>query len=146
MTVSRRPRRNTKAMKATTEFLVEQLLEGALRPAEIAAQVGMSLAELAAWAADPANARTLEGLARLADTRAQMLLSGYRAAAAVRLIEIATDKEKGELSRKACVDLLHADLGVFGSPSTGRSNTPPPAPDERAILDALERLGEEDVP
>ena len=143
MTVSRRLRRNTKAM---TAFLVEQLLEGSLRPAEIAAQVGMSLAELAAWAVDPANARTLEGLARLADTRAQMLLSGYRAAAAVRLIEIATDKEKGELSRKACVDLLRAGLGVFSPPSTGSSDTPPPAPDERAILDALERLGEEDVP
>ncbi len=143
MTVSRRLRRNTKAL---TAFLVEQLLEGSLRPAEIAAQVGMSLAELAAWAVDPANARTLEGLARLADTRAQMLLSGYRAAAAVRLIEIATDKEKGELSRKACVDLLRADLGVFSPPSTGSSDTPPPAPDERAILDALERLGEEDVP
>ncbi len=141
MTVSRRPRRNTNAM---TEFLVEQLLEGTLRPAEIAAQVGLSLAELAAWAADPANARTLEGLARLADTRAQMLLSGYRAAAAVRLIEIATDKEKGELSRKACVDLLRADLGVFGPPSTRSSNTPPPAPDEHTILEALERLGEED--
>ncbi len=142
MTVSSRPRRNSKAM---TEFLVEQLLEGTLRPAEIAAQVGMSLAELAAWAADPANARTLEGLARLADTRAQMLLSGYRAAAAVRLIEIATDKEKGELSRKACVDLLRADLAVFGPPSMGNSNTPPPAPDEHAILEALERLGQEDA-
>ena len=142
MTVSRRPRRNT---KATTEFLVEQLLEGTLRPAEIAAQVGMSLAELAAWAADPANARTLEGLVRLADTRAQMLLSGYRAAATVRLIEIATDKEKGELSRKACVDLLRADLGVFGPPSTGSGDTPPPAPDEHAILEVLERLGEEDA-
>lgn len=142
MTVSRRPRRDTKAM---TEFLVEQLLEGTLRPAEIAAQVGMSLAELAGWAADPANARTLAGLARLADTRAQMLLSGYRAAAAVRLIEIATDKEKGELSRKACVDLLRADLGVFGPPGTGSSETPPPAPDEHAILEALERLGEEDA-
>ncbi len=142
MTVSRRPRRNAKAM---TEFLVEQLLEGTLRPAEIAAQVGMSLAELAAWAVDPANAHTLEGLARLADTRAQMLLSGYRAAAAVRLIEIATDKEKGELSRKACVDLLRADLGVFSPPSAGSSNTPPPAPDEHAILDVLERLGEEDA-
>ena len=141
MTVSSRPRRNTEAM---TEFLVEQLLEGTLRPAEIAAQAGMSLAELAAWAADPANARTLAGLARLADTRAQMLLSGYRAAAAVRLIEIATDKEKGELSRKACVDLLRADLGVFGPPGTGSSNTPPPAPDEHAILEALERLGQED--
>ena len=144
MTVSRRPRRNSKA-KAMTEFLVEQLLDGTLRPAEIAAEIGMNLAELAAWAADPANARTLEGLARLADTRAQMLLSGYRAAAAVRLIEIATDKEKGELSRKACVDLLRADLGVFGPPSTGSNSTPPPAPDEDAILEALERLGEEDA-
>ncbi len=142
MTVSRLRRRDSKVM---TEFLVEQLLEGTLRPAEIAAQVDLSLAELAAWAADPANARTLEALAKLADTRAQMLLSGYRAAAAVRLIEIATDKEKGELSRKACVDLLRADLGVFGPPSTGGSNMPPSAPDEHAILEALERLGEEDA-
>lgn len=142
MTDSRRSRRNAKAM---TEFLIEQLFDGTLSPAEIAAQVGLSLAELADWSAEPTNARTLEGLARVADTRAQMLLSGYRAAAAVRLIEIATDKEKGELSRKACVDLLRADLGVFGSPSTGRSNTPPPAPDEHTILEVLERLGEEDA-
>ena len=143
MTPPRRLRRNSKAL---TEQLIEQLLKGERAPAEIAAGVGMTLAELSDWARDDTNARTLEGLARLADTRAQMLLSGYRAAAAVRLIEIATDKEKGELSRKACVDLLRADLGVFGPPSTGSSDTPPPAPDERAILDALERLGEEDVP
>ncbi len=141
MTAPRRSRRNKKAL---TEQLIEQMLKGERAPAEIATEVGISLAELSDWARDDTNARTLEGLARLADLRAQMLLSEYRAAAAVRLIEIATDKEQVESSRKACVDLLRADLGVFKPSDIANRDTPPPAPDERAILDALERLGREE--
>ena len=141
MTTPRRLRRNKKAM---TEHLIEQMLKGERAPAEIATGVGMTLAELSDWARDDANARTLEGLARLADLRAQMLLSQYRAAAAVRLIEIATDKETAELSRKACVDLLRADLGVFKPPLITNDDAAPPAPDERAILETLERLGREE--
>ena len=143
MTVPRRLRRNSKAL---TEQLIEQMLKGERAPAEIATGVGMTLAELSDWARNDANARTLEGLARLADLRAQMLLSEYRATAAVRLIEIATDKENVEPSRKACVDLLRADLGVFKPSDIAACDTPPPAPDERAILEALERLGREDGP
>ena len=138
------PHRLRKNSKALTEHLIQQLLKGEHAPAEIATEVGMTLAELSDWTRDDANARTLEGLARLADLRAQMLLSEYRAAAAVRLIEIATDKEQVEPSRKACVDLLPADLGVFKPSDIANSDTPPPAPDERAILDALERLGREE--
>ncbi len=141
MTAPRRLRRNSKAL---TEQLIQQLLEGARAPAEIATEVGMTLAELSDWARDDANARTLEGLARLADLRAQMLLSEYRATAAVRLIEIATDKEQVEPSRKACVDLLRADLGVFKPSDIADCDAPPPAPDERAILEALQRLGREE--
>lgn len=141
MTAPRRLRKNSKAM---TEQLIEQMLKGDRAPAEIAIGVGMTLTDLSDWARDDVNARTLEGLARLADLRAQMLLSEYRAAAAVRLIEIATDKEQVEPSRKACVDLLRADLGVFKPSDIADSDTPPPVPDERAILDALERLGREE--
>ena len=75
MTPPRRVRRNKKAM---TEQLIQQLLKGEHAPAEIATEVGMTLAELSDWARDDANARTLEGLARLADLRAQMLLSEHR--------------------------------------------------------------------
>jgi hypothetical protein len=80
-------------------------------------------------------------LSQLADLRAQMLLSKYRAGAAAGLIAIAGSEEPTELSRKACVDLLKLDLGLF---STGFEPIAAPtssAPSEQAILDALEAIG-----
>ena len=71
-----------------------------------------------------------------------MLVSEYRASAAIRLIEIATDSEGGEVSRKACVDLLRADLGVFEKTQSSEDQLPA-QPSEEAILNALQKLGEE---
>lgn len=126
------------------EFLIEKMIEGELSPSELAQHCGISLNELAQWAAETQHIKALEHLARLADLRAQMLVARYRATAAVRLIAIASADEPSELSRKACVDLLKTDLDVFDHMHDDdcAAQTPEP-PSEQAILDALERLGAE---
>ena len=141
MSSSKRKRRS--AIKLT-EQLLDNLVHGKLAPAQLAEQLGLSLSELSAWASEPKNANTLENLARLADVRTQMLVSEYRASAAIRLIEIATDSKGGEISRKACVDLLRADLDAFKqSPTQTNEDQTPAQPSEQAILNALQELGEE---
>lgn len=135
-------KRRTEA--AISREVLKNLINAKLAPAKIAKKLGISLYKLASVTSQPRHVFVLENLARLADVRAQMLVSEYRASAAVRLIEIATDSEGGETSRKACVDLLRADLGVFEkaptSPQEEKKNAPP---SEQAILDALQKLGEE---
>ena len=136
------PKSTRRSAMVLSEQLLEQLVQGKLSPAQLAEQLDLSLTDLAKWASDPKHARVLESLARLADVRAQMLVSEYRASAAIRLIEIATDSEGGEVSRKACVDLLRADLGVFQREQTIEDQAPS-QPSEEAILNALQKLGEE---
>lgn len=139
MTEPKSKRRSTSALN---EQLLEHLVQGNLAPAQLAEQLDLTLTELAKWVSQPKNANILENLARLADVRTQMLVSEYRASAAIRLIEIATDSEGGETSRKACVDLLRSDLGVFEKTQSieDQSTT---QPSEEAILNALQKLGEE---
>jgi len=139
MTEPKSKRRSTIALN---EQLLEHLVQGNLAPAQLAEQLDLTLTELAKWVSQPKNANILENLAKLADVRTQMLVSEYRASAAIRLIEIATDSEGGETSRKACVDLLRSDLGVFEKTQSieDQSTT---QPSEEAILNALQKLGEE---
>ncbi len=129
---------------ALSEELFNHLVHAKHAPAQLAEESGLTLTELARWAAQPKHARVLESLARLADIRAQMLVSEYRATAAIRLIEIATDSEGGETSRKACVDLLRADLCVFQQTQANEDQSPA-QPSEEAILNALQQLGEETI-
>lgn len=141
--------RRSRLSKATADRLISRVVEADRTPAALAAELGLSLPALAAWAADPATLAVLESLARLADIRTQMLVSQFRANAAIQLIQIASASEPTELSRKACVDLLSADLDAFEPgkheeclPSRGRQ---PSAPSEAAILRALEQLGRDDL-
>lgn len=139
----RRPKRNSQAMD---ELLIESIAEAKSTPIELARELGLSLRELATWSAEPEHAKVIEALARLSDLRAQMLLSQYRANAAVQLIGIASSSEPNELSRKACVDLLNANMtNVFRLPDEARSAPPspfgPPSVDADKIRDALESLG-----
>lgn len=135
---------NTKSRRITravSQRLIEQLAQGERTPAELASDHSVPLHRLAHWATNPANARVLAGLSYLADVRAQMLLSRYRANAAIQLITIATNKDPSELSRKACVDLLRTDLKVF-SREVDEAEIEE-AVDERTIARALEELGRE---
>lgn len=138
-------RRNCKsARKAVQERVIEAIAEGKLTAAELARELELSLSELATLAAEPEQSRVLESLAHLADLRAQMLLSHYRANAAVQLIGIASAPEPTELSRKACVDLLNANLHVFADRGENESaSAAPQIVDTKKVLDALEALGAE---
>ena len=92
---------------------INKMAEAEMTPSELAMVLGLSLEQVAELATRPSMVKTLQGLARLADIRAQLLLSRYRANAALQLINIASAKEPTELSRKACVDLLKMDLEAF---------------------------------
>ena len=126
------------------EQLITRLAQADLPPTDVARDLGLTLEQLASWAAARGNTAILECLARLADIRAELLLSQYRANAAVQLIQIAAAQEPSELSRKACVDLLAARLDAFKSldpqavPASADQRAA--APSEDAILGALERL------
>ena len=141
MSAPQRPRRKCKAFD---EHVIARIVEADRSPAQLAGELEMSLFELSEWATQPSIIKALEALARLSDVRTQMLLSQYRANAAIRLIEIALAKEPTEASRRACVDLLRADLDVFEQTCqpTGESQDAAP-PSEETILAALERLGEQ---
>ena len=65
---------------------------------------------LSAWITEPANHRCLASLCVLADLQTQLLLSRYRTVAATRLIKLATEEGQGDVARRACMDLLRADL------------------------------------
>ena len=143
---SRKRRFNSKAMRRQ---IIEKIVEAKRSPAEIAAELDIELHEIASLARHDPTMQTLEGVSRLEDVRTQMLLSRYRSNVAMHLLAIASADEPTELSRKACVDLLKTDLGVFAqhheqSASSGEGSTPP-APSEKAILAALQRIGEADA-
>ncbi|MGI9012967.1 MAG: hypothetical protein ACR2GY_01815 [Phycisphaerales bacterium] len=104
-----------------------------------------SLEQLAAWIATVDHRQTLQALSDLADTCTQMLVNRYRAAAAARLFELANqdDPKMLETARKACVDLLRADLNpppVEDSERAGDHRRTSAGNDAR-ILASLERLG-----
>ena len=76
----------------------------------------LSPADLAAWVGEPEVQRCLTGLCLLADLQTQLMLSRYRQVAVGELIKQASgggddgSAVSVEQARKACVDLLKADL------------------------------------
>src|SRR5262245_44963543 len=100
----------TNVGKVKSNRLIGSLVQADRSPAQLAQELGLTLRQLAKWAADSDNTSVLRHLAALADIRAQMLLSHCRANVAARLVEIAMDKQPTELARKACVDVLRANL------------------------------------
>lgn len=90
--------------------LLDALYEGQADLTDLAAQERLSLLELAAWANELATMHALDGLCRLNDVRAQLLISRYRTLAAAQLFELTQAESPGEIARKACVDLLRTSL------------------------------------
>ena len=97
------------------DALLRDIFEARLDLAELGAAHAMSPAELAAWIGDDTNRRALAGLCQLADLQTQLMLSRYRQVAVTELIKQATGGSgdapvSAEQARKACVDLLKAEL------------------------------------
>jgi hypothetical protein len=131
----------------TVNRLVGMLVDGERTPAEISEETGLPLTRLSTFGHDDRANTLLAGLSRIADVRAQMILSNYRAHAVLKLIALASTEKPSETSRKACVDLLKADLDVFAK-RAGDTPAPadePPKMSEEAILAALEQLGEDEA-
>ncbi len=90
---------------------------------------GLSPDDLAEWIGEEENRRCLAGLCLLADLQTQLMLSRYRQVAVSELIKQASgggDAEGGvsvEQARKACVDLLKADLKRADLPTAGPAAT-----------------------
>lgn len=93
----------------------------------LAEAYGLTPSDLAAWANEDENRDVLHGLCVLADLQTQLMLSRYRQLAVTELIRQATGKAgddggsvSPEQARKACVDLLRADLKPMGASSAAK--------------------------
>lgn len=118
--------------------LLQTLYEAQSDLSDLAKSEDMTLAALAAWGNEKLTIDALEGLCRLNDTRAQLLVTRYRTLAAAKLFELAQQDSGGETARKACVDLLKVSLvPVIKAPTaTASDNTlnPDDDRDEQALL------------
>jgi len=130
--------------RALSERLMTLLAEGNHSAVDLAQANDLSLLTLAKWAAQPEHVELLSGLVRLSNVRAQIVLSQYRTSAAAKLIEHAMHGESGEISRKACVDLLKIDLPIFrderDAPTTPHDGAKPPS--HAAIRRAFRELAD----
>jgi hypothetical protein len=128
--------------------LIERLAHADGTPTQLADDLGVTLERLITLAQDNRTREALDGLATLEDIRARMLLARVRTSIVGRLIALAGNEEAGELSRKACVDLLKLNLAPRNT-EPPRDEASPPAEqpditfDEDAVRALFERLGEE---
>lgn len=124
-----------KMSKKKRDGLISDVFEARRDLSGLAEAHRLSPDELAQWIGQEANQRCLAGLCLLADLQTQLMLSRYRQVAVSELIKQAsgtsgrpgTDNEAGvsvEQSRKACVDLLKADLKRAEVGGLGRGNEP----------------------
>ena len=107
------------------QALLDDLFNGCHDLGALAHRHGMALEDLAKWANQPGNLKTLTSLADLADMQTQVLISRARISAVARLIELSNQDDSPELARKASVDLLKIDL-------RGKGNCKPKRQHQRA--------------
>lgn len=91
------------------ETIVRAIVEGDRDVTEAAAALGVDVTELANLA-DDRVLRTVELMRHLSQMRNEQFLDRFRIHAIVRLVQLVDQREDPELARKACVDLLRADL------------------------------------
>lgn len=116
--------------------LIQDMLHAEHDVLALAERYRLKPSDLAEWAIEPEHHRVLRGLCVLADLQTQLVLSRYRRLAAGRLIRLATDEsdeKTAEVARKACVDLLRADMK--------RADAPP-----QAAVAAVKALAETNGP
>ena len=142
MTTQKTTRKRKIISRNDERVLIEHLVRADLTMTDLAQEQGLSLEELAAWVSKPMTIEILQGLIRLSNLRTQMLLSQFRADAAIQLIAIASTEKATDITRKACVDLIKADVKAFEVKESAKGN--PPAPSEETILKALEAIGQGD--
>ncbi|MEM0915529.1 MAG: hypothetical protein AAGK09_13075 [Planctomycetota bacterium] len=92
--------------------LARDLLDGDADLITLLDRHGMNPEQVRAWLTDTGDADSLRSLVQLADLQAQLMLSRFRLSAVMRLIALANDDDpkQREPARRACVDLLKAQL------------------------------------
>ncbi|MEM1108245.1 MAG: hypothetical protein AAGH99_06100 [Planctomycetota bacterium] len=118
--MNRRKSKIEKMSRARRSALLADVFEARRDLSGLAETHRLSPDDLAEWIGREENQRCLTGLCLLADLQTQLMLSRYRQVAVTELIKQASgegsDGVSGgagvsvEQSRKACVDLLKADL------------------------------------
>jgi len=128
-----------------SERLMKSLYEAQDDLSDLAKREKLTLTRMAHWANEVHTIELLEGLCRLNDARAQLLVSRYRTLAAARLFDLTKDDAGGELARKACVDLLKVSLVPVMERDNDESTTHTPAPiiDGHSIRTILSQMGQE---
>ena len=121
------------------ERLLRALYDASAELTELAESERLTLSQLAEWSNDDLTIAALDGLCRLNDARAQLLVSRYRTLAAARLFELAKDDAGGEVARKACVDLLGVRLtgdlnGDDGAGTKEQDDSAPPSTESLRML------------
>lgn len=140
---------NERITRAKHDRLTTAVYDAQVDLRELAQSEKLTLTGLAGWANDPMTILALEGLCRLNDARAQLLVSRYRTLAAARLFDLAKETEGGELARKACVDLLRVSLVPIGEREVSEGAESDTAagsePDIQSLRRLLQELGREDI-
>lgn len=147
----------TRTKKATTwrkiskkkrDELIADVFEARRDLSGLAEAHQLSPDALADWIAEEENQKCLAGLCLLADLQTQLMLSRYRQVAVTELIKQASSGASGgasgggndesgisvEQSRKACVDLLKADLKRAELGSSLAAASVSAADDERSAM------------
>lgn len=96
----------------TRKKLARDLLDSQTDLITLLDRHGLDAEQVRAWLNGTEDAESLRSLVTLADLQAQLMLSRYRLTAVMRLIALATDDDpkQREPARRACVDLLKAQL------------------------------------
>ncbi|MFG0329311.1 MAG: hypothetical protein ACF8PN_05365 [Phycisphaerales bacterium] len=142
----RRRKRSNRVTRARAERLLDAIYEANEDLAEVARSEGLTLRDLARWANEPVTAATLDGLCRLHDAKAQVLLSRYRTLAAAKLFELSGEPDASrEIVRKACVDLLKLSViepvaSLLAATGGGEDASAPELAFDLGVLDELRDL------
>ena len=130
-----------------TKAMLQDIFEARHDLSGLAESYRLNPAQLSAWGNDAENRAVLQGLCVLADLQTQLMLSRYRQLAVGELIRQATGGGGGEggegsavspeQARKACVDLLRADLKLPATAMRGADDAESAAGPEAQQLSAL---------
>ncbi|MEM9251269.1 MAG: hypothetical protein AAGB29_02870 [Planctomycetota bacterium] len=130
--------RQKKPTPERRQALARDLLDGQADLLTLLDRHGLDPEQVRDWMADTADTESLRSLVQLADLQAQLMLSRFRLSAVMRLIALANDDDpkQREPARRACVDLLKAQLDATATKqvSTKTREPDPHAPDLRALL------------
>ncbi len=119
------------------DAFMADLIKGEQDVAALMEKHGLSPEDAAAWAREPANRDCLLSLSALADLQAQVVLSRHRLLAVTALLRLAhREDEKADIMRRACMDVMSADLRRAARPEAP-AETDEVAKDTATLIERL---------